>query len=227
MSMSPRVLTYALVFTILVGCVGGLQGQEALQAVDAARKEKYLLDVPLSSGLDVGSVMYRKEPLGDDWLLQIKKSSGLALVPRDAGVAPILDEDDFYELMEDLLATIHREHDDQLDSIHVGLALVDPFRKASIEHLRTADINPDAIVEPKSASVRVAMESYISESALVESVCEMVVIIDKRCSEPAVSMNPIVFRSASLGKKWGEVRQLADAGIESDRIWFAIDLEDL
>lgn len=205
---------------------GGLQGQEPKRVVHATAQEKHLLEVTLRSGLEVRHVVYRTEPLGGKSLLQVKRQSGLTLSSRDGETVQNLSEGEFDELMSGLLAIVHREHHDQLDSIQIDLALVDPLWSDSVEHLREADIAPDYTVDPKSNAVLAAMQSYLSGSALVKTVCEQVATIGRRCRKHAVSMNPVAFRSPRQSTKWGEARLLPDAGIEKESVWFAIDIEE-
>lgn len=220
MSMRSPVLLLVLAFATAAASGGGLQSQEP------TRKEKYLLDVTLASGLNVHHVVYHREPLGGRSLLQIKKQSGLILSSHDGGTVPSLSEAEFDELMSRLLEITHRDHHDQLDSIQIELALIDPLWGGAVEHLRGAAIAPDYRIDPKSNSVLSAMQSYLGESTLVRRVCEQVATIEKKCKRHAVSMNPVIFRLPYLWKKWGDVRHQGDAGIEKESIWFAIDFED-
>jgi len=206
-------------------CAGSSYEQEPAQADQVAGQEKYLLDVTLNQGLEVRNVMYRKESLGGKWLLQVKQQSGLTLSGHGGKPASSLSEREFAELISKLLTTIHREHHGQLDSIHIDLSLVDPLWLGLVKHLRGAAIAPDSIVDPKSSTVLNVAQSFLSESALVKSVCDQVTIIERKCKKHAVSMNPIVFRSQHLWKKWGDVKPLPDAGIENESIWFSIDLD--
>lgn len=225
MSIRHYVLLSVLCSAIAGACAGGLREQERMQSGLAANQQKRMPDVTLASGLVVSGVTYRKEPLGGKFLLGIKKQSGLTVSSGDSAAVPSLSDGEFDELTSELLSIIHKEHRDQLDSIQMDLALVGPLWNESVRHLRGAAIAPDHTVDPKSGVVLAAMQSYLSESALVKRVCEQVATIEKKCKKRAVSMNPVVFRSPHLWKKWSEVKDLPDAGIEKESVWFSIDLE--
>lgn len=200
-------------------CAGSLKA-------DATGAVRYQLAVPLGSGVDVRHAVYRKEPLGGKWLLQMKRKSGLALASHDGGNVSSLSEAEFAELVSGLLALIHEEHHDRLDSIQVDLALVEPLASGAVDYLRNAAMATDYAVEPKSDVILAAMQAYLEESVLVERVCEQVATIGRRCTQHPVSMNPIAIESPHLRKQWGEVKGLPDAGIEKETVWFAIHLAE-
>lgn len=225
MPIKKYVLLFLLAFMIVGACMGGSYEQGPAQAGQTSGQEKYLLNVTLAQGLDVRNVVYRKERLGGRWLLQVQQQAGLALSARDNKSVSSLSEGEFDELISELLAIIHREHRDQLDSIHVDLALVDPLWAGLIKHIKEVALAPDYIVDPKSNVFLNEAQSYLIESMLVKAVCERVDAIGRKCRKSAVSMNPIVFRSQHLRKRWEEVEYLPDAGIEKESVWFSIDLE--
>jgi hypothetical protein len=205
--------------------VGILSAREATQTGHAANQHSYSLSATLRE-LEVRNVTYRRENLGGKWLLQIRRPLGLTVTSRNGAPVASLSEEDFGALMADLLAIIHREHNNQLDSIQIELALVDTLWNESVKHLREADIASGYIIDPKSKVFLAAMQSQLDESALLKGVCQQIASVEKKCEEHAVSMNPLAFRSQHLWKEWGEVKYLSDAGIEKESAWFAIDLKD-
>lgn len=213
------------VLAMLGACAGSSYEPESAHSGQVTRQEKYLLDVTLIEGLEIRNVIYRKEPLGGKWLLQVKQQSGLTLSKHDGKPTSSLSEKEFAELISQLLTTIHREHNGKLDSIHVDLSLLDPLWIDLVKHLREAAIAPDYIVDPKSNTVLNVAQFFISKSALVKNVCDQVTVIERKCKKHAVSMNPLVFQPQHLRKRWGDVKHLPDAGIENESIWFSIDLE--
>jgi hypothetical protein len=175
----------------------------------------------------VQDAVYRKERLGGKALLQIRKKFGLSISSQEGSSPPSLSEVEFQDLVSELIFRIHQDHQDQLDSIQLELTLVDPLWSDAVKSLREATIPPDYRVTPKSDHVLRAMQTYLSRTPLVRSVCEKISAIGKKCKKHAVSMNPMPFRSEYVGREWGEVRSVPDAGILKDDIWFAIDIENL
>lgn len=218
--MPIRNLVSILVFALVTSVVG---------AADPARldhaQQKFLLDVKLASGSEVRNIVYRKEELGGRHLLQVRFQTGLAITSPDGKAVPSLDQVEFDDLMSRLMITVKNDHNGRLDSIQVEPTLLGSTWVELVSYLRAAAIDPDSTVDPKSKPVTVAVRYFLSGSMLVRSVCERVALIERKCSEAVVSMNPVVFRSQSLRKKWGDVKHQVDAGLETQSLWFSIDLD--
>lgn len=189
-------------------------------------QEKFLFDVKLTSGVEVRHAVYRIEALGGRHLLQIRFQTGLAVSSPDGKSVPSLDHVEFDDLISRLVSVVQSDHNGQLDSIQVEPTLLGADWAGLIHYLRTAGIASDSVVGPKSKSVTAAVQTYLSGSMLVRSVCERIAVIEKKCSTKAVSMDPITFRLQNMGKRWGDVKLQSDAGIEVRNLWFAIDVEE-
>jgi len=200
-------------------------------SVDAAErrkrfdKESYIMDVELASGLQVRHVVYRREPLGGWYWLDIRRGSGLIVVDRDGRKVSQIASSDFDELIHRLMIVINQEHSGKLQSVRVDLSLISELWDGSVKNIRGAGVAYDYRLEPKSELILATMKSYLSGNDLVKRVCEQVVLIDKKCKKN-VAMNPVVFRSVYLWQKWGDVVLQPDAGMDRGLNWFSIDVED-
>lgn len=220
-----RLLAFAL--TVSVGVVSAGNSEERItqgRLVGSERKG-HSLDVTLSSGLHIRHVVYRKEPLGGRWLLQIKRKTGLSMSREHQRSIRTLTEQESLELMSKLLEIVKNQHGGRLDSIQLDLAVLEYLGSDVVRQLRAAPIASNQTITPKLDAIRTSVQDSLNESTLVIETCRQVELINMSCGKSPVSMNPIPFQKAYVGKPWGDVKRLPNAGIDMASTWFSIDLQ--
>ncbi|MCD9030433.1 hypothetical protein LDO32_01620 [Luteimonas sp. Y-2-2-4F] len=195
------------------------------QGTSASTQEAVTLNFTLNSGLHARGIIYRRERLGGNWILQIKSNSGANFVPEEAASIKSINQDEFIEIINSALANIHELHEGRLDYIHIGADLVDSFWSGALAHLRALPISPDEEVVQQSRSISDGLVRYVSHSPFVEAICGQTRNFGLECNGQSISMDPVAFQPQYLGKKWGYVKNLPDAGIQASELWYSISLK--
>ena len=184
----------------------------------------YLFDTVVASGLHVSHAVYRKEPLGNDWWLQIRRSSGVSLNSREGGVVPTLSDEELLELVQKLLVVIDKQHGGAINSVQLDVTLTESLWTDVKDHLYRAAVpaTHDPSMSPLLLSVA---RDALAGTRIVRGICEQAINVGKRCNAKPVSMNEVAFKPTTRGMRWGELKALSELGIQRETMWFSIDFE--
>ena len=182
--------------------------------------------VTLDSGTQVRDVVYGWFSLSliKTWFIAIREDTGTVISSYQEGKTALSD-DEFRELIDKLLNVIKSEHDGKLDKIQLTLGVVDTLWKNTVHYLRNGGIPDKHRVEGKDLLILRAVQSSLGQEALVKYACEQVKHLGRECRETVVSMNPVPFQLPYIGKRWGEIKDSSDAGINKERSWYGISLD--
>lgn len=175
----------------------------------------------LGPALIAKNVIYRRERLGKSWLLQLRNLSGTN-IERHSGVVT---DEDVYDVISKALNFIKKNHNGVLNEIQIDITLLDSLWSDQVSMLRRAPIQDDYIVEGKSKLISDIFIRGVAQSTFVDGVCAQVVELGGRCAVTRIGLNPIIFKDGNVGKPWGEIKALPDAGIQKDMVWFSIRLQ--
>lgn len=217
---------YIFYFILLLGCwsTTGASELERLACKDDNGRplaDCYLLDVALESELKITGIIYRKERLGNKWVLQARSHFGTRIntCPGE------MDEVDFIKLISKALAVVKNEHGGALDGIQFDMSLLNALWIDQVERLRSYPTDDGYQVEGKSRRVFEILQEGIARSTFVEGICKQVLLIGRVCASNPVSMNLVAFQAQYIGKGWDEIKKLPDAGIQKDSVWFSVDIK--
>ena len=183
----------------------------------------YTLSGNLSSDLSFEGVHYKKQKLSGDWVLQLSSVSGARYL-QGSETIKVLDGQDLEQLILLILVDIEQEHGGNLDKIHLSLGGIDEVRSGIAELFRYDSSVADRTLEAKDIDLAKIFANYISQTGLIQSICENAVAIGKKCAEKFVDLNAVTFSENYLGQKGHSVADLPDLGMPIDKLWFSVRL---
>ena len=207
------------------GAAEGCATRDSLQDVGDGGKSFCIV---LESGLEVHNVVFRRESIGGDWILQFRRLNGLDVRRTAAdGVDSSIDQlsvDEFSSLLNTALGLVQSEFGGAApDSIQTDLVLVDEAWHDVVAAIRTQAAQLSGSVVPKVKEIDNAALEAILTSRLVTQMCQVVGEFDQVCADH-ISLNPIAFDANAIGSSWDELENVPDYGL-SDATWFGLPLD--
>ncbi|WP_127347799.1 hypothetical protein [Pseudidiomarina mangrovi] len=192
------------------------------------------INVKLTSGTEVKGIHYvLLIPASNSWILRVQERSvnysGIE-IHTDQGQRQSMSRIDFEELINVLLVFIAENYQsNSLESIHLGLGIVEELWQDTASSMRQGDIPKSYFLIPKEKDTNLInhrMVTYLGNHPTIKKLCDSAIVLNKTCGQSFVKMNPIFFEYDYIGKQWQDVEMLPNLGIPVDRHWFAVNFRE-
>ncbi len=181
----------------------------------------YSISIKLFSGIKISGIRYKKIPLLNKWGLILQHNYGLNVKNRQSEKHR-LTKKEFEELIFVLISYLS-DKQKPLNTIHLDLSLVDELWENTARHLRE-NIPLSYKLKAKDLQIAKIIGLYLRSKKTIKNVCELSRLLDKKCLEKSIGMNPITFEVQYINSNWQKVKDLKNLGIDLNKHWYGISL---
>lgn len=176
-------------------------------------------NVNLRSGVSFNGIVYKKQRLGDKWILIFRKSSGLRV--QASAQQNVVSANDFAAAVFEMLTSISAKGQ-RVDEIQVDLDLVGNTLDVAAEATKDSIGSRSSILQG-DAEITDSLRRAVRNSEQISMTCNGVGVHGYRCGNPTAAVDPVVFDSAFLNRGGKFLRTHPEGGL-SKSMWFSINL---
>lgn len=181
--------------------------------------------INVGDGVTVTNLPYGQVSPGGRWMLDIGAKRDMVVMTDTQSPVAALTQDQVVVLVGRAFDEIDGRHDGRVDVIKVQGSMISSLMGSIVDELRSSSIPDNFVVENKSKEVTRVLAAALIRSEMVGRICLEAMRVGRKCSKPAVRVNPVAFDPRYLGRRWGEVKGVRDSGLKSEALDFSIALE--
>lgn len=181
--------------------------------------------INVGDGVTVTNLPYGQVSPGGRWMLDIGAKRDMVVMTDTQSPVAALTQEQVVVLVGRAFDEIDGRHDGRVDVIKVQASMISSLSDSIVNELRSSSITDNLVVENKSQGVTRVLAAALIRSEMVGRICLEAMRVGRKCSKPAVRVNPVAFDPRYLGRRWGEVKGVRDSGLKSEALDFSIALE--
>ncbi|MDR3157551.1 MAG: hypothetical protein LBU11_00760 [Zoogloeaceae bacterium] len=192
--------------------------------------EGYCFTVILSSGTIVSSIAYfpsQEKSLRGKWDLTIENDINMVAQPHQDIHKNSLSENEFRELIDQLLGVIGKKYGGKIAHISLRLDFVEPILEDMVKFFRDTIADRHLVQVGKDIVFIRAARVFFERDRNITYICNKLKDIGRTCEKYATELETLLFKSQYHKKTWREVKATPDAGLDKKKTWYVISLDEL